>query len=317
MHTSNDQHTPSPALPDDYQQVTVIGNAHGDWHPAVTGHTVIFNGTQHEADKVINICNGPYAGSQQAFAVSHSPNDNQLVLLLTQVSEILDPQINCWPSSGLVTILLMSLMAKQVNVQRMSLLPSLTRPADMPVDEYLPCMVHNWLGERRIALGLQLTHDNIYWPELFLDVAASVLTYDSTTEPAEINPFEVLLSDAVRRRQNKVLTPDNTDPKFVAAQRLALQVTTERPDTLEVQYALLAALSNLPSVQWLTYANQDDLIMAESLFYNQHPDTQASYWYLVDHQASQYLDTIRHHLAYCHQVIALTAKQAHPEQDSF
>jgi hypothetical protein len=313
MHTPNEEHGPSSALSEHYQQVTVIGNSMGDWQPAQIGHTFIFNGTQHEADKVINICNGPYLGSRQAFVVSNSPDNNQLVSLLTEVSETLDPQLKCWPSSGLVTILLMTLIAKQVNVQRMSLLPSLARPAEMPSSEYLPCMVHNWLGERRIALGLQLTSNNIQWPELFVDDATTAFTYDNTTEPVEINPFEVLLSDAVRRRQNQVLTPDNTDPKFVVAQRLALQVTAEQPDNLDVQYALLAALSNLPSVQWLTYANQSDLIMAESLFYNQYPETQASNWYLIDYQASQYLDTIRHHLAYCQQVIALTAKQVHPE----
>jgi len=313
MHTHNDQHTPAPALPESYQQVTVIGNTKGHWQPAVTGYTVIFNSTQDPVENVINICNDLNAGSQHAFIVSNSPDDNQWVSLLTQASETLDVQLKCWPSVELVTILLMSLMAKQVNVQGMSLLPSLARPADMPAAEYLPGMVHNWLGERRIALGLQLTHNNIQWPELFVDDAATLLIHD--VEPVDINPFEVLLSDAVRRRQNDVLTPDNTDPQFVVAQRLALQVTTEQPDTLDVQYALLAALSNLPSVQWLSYANQDDLIMAESLFYNQHPETQASYWYLIDHQASQYLDTIRHHLAYCQQVIALTAKQVHPEAD--
>ncbi|AZG73176.1 hypothetical protein [Shewanella livingstonensis] len=308
MHTRNDPHGQSSILSEHFQQVTVIGNANGDWHPAPMGHTFIFNGTQHEADKVINICNGPYAGSHYAFVVNNSPDNPQLVSLLTEVGETLDVQLKCWPSSGLVTILLMTLMAKQVNVQRMSLLPSLARPVDMPPTEYLPCMVHNWLGERRIALGLQLTSDNIQWPELFIDDASRLLAQDN--DPVDINPFEVLLSDAVRRRQNDILTPDNTDPQFKMAQRLALQVSSDNPDNLDVQYALLAALSNLPSVQWLTYANQSDLILAESLFYNQHPETQASHWFLIDHQASQYLDTIRHHLAYCQQVIALIAKQA-------
>ncbi|HBF45100.1 hypothetical protein [Shewanella frigidimarina] len=310
MHTRTEQIPSSSSLSGHYQQITVIGNAHGDWQPADIGHTFIFNGTEHDADNVINICNGPYAGSHQAFVVSNSLDDNQLVSLLTEVGEKLEGQLNCWPSSGLATILLMSLMATQVNVQRMSLLPSLARPNDMPASEHLPCMVHNWLGERRIALGLQLTNNNIQWPELFVDDASTLLLHD--VEPVDINPFEVLLSDAVRRRQNDILTPDNADPQFKIAQRLALQVTTEQPDNLEVQYALLAALSNLPSVQWLTYANQSDLIMAESLFYNQYPQT-ASYWYLIDNQASQYLDTIRHHLAYCQQVIALTAKQANAD----
>ncbi|WP_137227236.1 hypothetical protein [Shewanella sp. MEBiC00475] len=303
MHTTNDSAIPLTTATESYQEVTIIGNAHGDWQPAKIGHSFIFNGTQHDDDNVINICNGPYAGSADAFTVRNSLDDTQLVLLLTQVANTLKKQLNCWPSSGLVTLFLMSIVAKHVNVQRMSLLPSLQRSQDMSAGDYLPCMVHNWLGERRLALGLQLTNDNIMWPELLINEATMQVELDASLEMPDINPFEVLLSDLVRQREQK---PNNI--KFSTAQTLALQVTTERPINLDMQYALLAALSNLPSVHWLSYASQEDLLTAEALFYNEDPQNNTSYWYLVDYQASQFLDVIRHHLAYCQQVFALTAK---------
>ena len=295
-----------------YQHVTIIGNACGEWQPAEQGLTFTFNATGHDADHVVNICNGPYSGSIEDFVVNNSPDDPQLVLLLTQVGKTLETQLHCKPSSGLVTTFLMSLISQQVNVQRMSLLPSLCRPSDMEVKEYLPCVMHNWLGERRLALGLQLTSTNINWPELFLNDAPMNIEQNPSAEQPDINPFEILLADYLRRINTNGTSTAQKPFSFTQQSTLALQATTERPQDIDVQYAILAALTNLPSVHWLSYATQDDLITAESLFYNQFPDKQLSYWYLVDYQASQYLDTIRHHLAYCQQVIALTAKQEYP-----
>ena len=288
-----------------YQNVTIIGNGQGEWQPAIEGHTFVFNATQHQAPNVINICNGPYAESSHAFVVNNSPDNDQLVGLLTQVAETLNLQLKCWPSSGLVTSFLMTIVASQVSVQRMSLMPSLKRSSSLAADDYLPCMVHNWLGERRLALGLQLTNPHVNWPGLLIDQAAIPKELNTQAEQPDINPFEVLLSDFIRRRNSDVKPTYHIG----TSQALALQVTSERPAQPDLQYALLAALSNLPSVHWLSYATQDDLITAEALFYNEQPQTQASYWYLVDYQASQFLDNIRHHLAYCQQVFALTAKQ--------
>ncbi|GGQ07233.1 hypothetical protein [Shewanella litoralis] len=289
-----------------YQNVTIIGNDQGEWQPAIEGHTFVFNATQHQAPNVINICNGPYAESSHAFVVNNSPDNDQLVGLLTQVAETLNLQLKCWPSSGLVTSFLMTIVTSQVSVQRMSLMPSLKRSSSLAADDYLPCMVHNWLGERRLALGLQLTNPHVNWPGLLIDQAVIPKELNTQAEQPDINPFEVLLSDFIRRRNSDVKPTYHIG----TSQALALQVTSERPAQPDLQYALLAALSNLPSVHWLSYATQDDLITAEALFYNEHPQTQASYWYLVDYQASQFLDNIRHHLAYCQQVFALTAKQA-------
>lgn len=306
MHTPQNPATPEDKNHNPYQQVTVIGNAPGAWRPADVGHTFVFNATEHQADNVINICNGPYAGSSHAFAVSNSPDDHQLIALLTQVAPTLEQQLHCWPSSGLVTCFLMSILASDMTVQRMSLMPALKRSRGLSEQEHLPCMVHNWLGERRLALGLQLTNPHISWPGLLIDQAAIPEELNTQAEQPDINPFEVLLSDFIRRRNSDVKPTYHIG----TSQALALQVTSERPAQPDLQYALLAALSNLPSVHWLSYATQDDLITAEALFYNEHPQTQASYWYLVDYQASQFLDNIRHHLAYCQQVFVLTAKQA-------
>ncbi|MDD8058397.1 hypothetical protein [Shewanella metallivivens] len=306
MHTPQDPATPEDNNLNPYQSVTVIGNAPGAWQPADIGHTFVFNATEHEAENVINIGNGPCAESPHAFAVSNSPNDQQLVALLTQVAQTLEQQLHCWPSSGLVTCFLMSILASELTVHRMSLMPSLNRSRTLNEQDHLPCMIHNWLGERRLALGLQLTNPHIYWPGLLIDQATIPEELNTQAAQPDINPFEVLLSDYIRR-QNSDVKPTY---HVATSNALALQVTSERPTQPDLQYALLAALSNLPSVHWLSYATQDDLITAEALFYNEQPQTQASYWYLVDYQASQFLDNIRHHLAYCQQVLALTAKPA-------
>jgi hypothetical protein len=303
-------HTPQhPTRPEDhnvnpYQSVTVVGNVPEAWQSNDIGHTIAISAIAHKAGNVINISANPYAESPHAFTVSNSPNDQQLVALLTQVAQTLEQQLHCWPSSELVTCFLMSILASELTVQGISFMPSLSRPRTLTETEYLPCLVHNWLGERRLALGLQLTNAHICWPGLLIDEAVIPKELNRHVEQPDINPFEVLLSDYIRRKNCDV------KPKYhvSSANALALQTSTERPTQPDLQYALLAALSNLPSVHWLSYATQDDLITAEALFYNEQPQTQASYWYLMDYQASQFLDNIRHHLAYCQQVLALTAK---------
>jgi len=54
----------------------------------------------------------------------------------------------------------------------------------------------------------------------------------------------------------------------------------------------------------LQCADKAKLIACESLFFNHQPETQLSPWYLMDYRASQWLDAIRHQLAYCQQQLA-------------
>ena len=68
------------------------------------------------------------------------------------------------------------------------------------------------------------------------------------------------------------------------------------------QLNALVALSQTPTSTWQSYTQGVNLTDYEALFFNHMPETKSSYWFLMDYEASQYLDIIRHQLAYCQQV---------------
>ncbi|MGL5472768.1 MAG: hypothetical protein ACRDCT_32060 [Shewanella sp.] len=268
------------------QQVTIIGNASGEWQPATKGLTFIFNGTQcpqHLAPQgqVVNIANGGFAESQYAFEVQGHTQGVQLAKALTQVATELTAALGCWPSSGLTAIVLMKTLAKQLQVQRMSLLPSLRRSAELPETVHLPCMVHNWLGERRIAKALLCEH--LDWAEFTL------IPWEQTTGATHQVNFISENDDPFRKldllRQYRLVEDVNEDTKQGIRQHLA-------------------ELACIPSAIWLQCADKAKLIACESLFFNHQPEKQLSPWYLMDYHASQWLDAIRHQLAYCQQQLA-------------
>ncbi|MGS0681624.1 hypothetical protein ACVBIL_10710 [Shewanella sp. 125m-7] len=273
-------------------KVTIIGNANGEWDIPSTGATFIFNGTRphHKQEAtlstLINISNGPFVGSKRPFVVSAPFAEKELealTLQLIEIAESLEKELNCWPSTGLVTTVLMTKLSNQLNVKRMSLLPSLKRKLTMQSDEHLACMVHNWLGERRIALGLP--NDELNWPELILPQPQQTQELNNKAkrdEGAYISkcPFMLLkelhLQAQCKSSQDKArLTKDNQ-------QRLDYLATS-------------------PIELWLHHSTQEKLLDSELMFFNQTPEQTSSFWYLVDNQASQYLDGIRHRLAYCQQ----------------
>ncbi|UJF20692.1 hypothetical protein [Shewanella sp. OMA3-2] len=268
---------------DSLEQVTIIGNADGDWLPSANGVSITFNATQHK--NTITICNGPYAGVNAAFTVERSNNDAIFVQILTTVADSLVKRINCWPSSGLVTAVMSAMVSKTVYLTRMSLLPSLARSINMEEAETLPCMVHNWLGERRIALGIALTHPHLHWPDLYVKPK-----FDTTiVNPEGFNPFSALLGE-----QNDRRTP-------------ALKCQVAQPDDYIEQLNILQQIASLEVHFWLESANINNLLECEKLFYNPTPENGLSNWFLMDFNASQYLDDIRHHLAYCQQILAFKA----------
>jgi hypothetical protein len=139
---------------------------------------------------IINIANGGFAAADAAFVVQSSRLTQQQCEAFSQqlltMAKQLAQRLNCWPSSGLTCFALLSQLAP-VQVSRMSLLPSLYRDPTMTPEQHLPCVVHNWLGERRIALEIfsqapanndEPRHDAsqngtkkhaIHWPELVLE----------------------------------------------------------------------------------------------------------------------------------------------------
>lgn len=269
-------------------RVTIIGNAKGEWQLPSCGATFIFNATKAHDKKasnhnpIINISNGPFAGATSPFVVSGPFPARQLETLthqLTEVANSLERELQCWPSTGLVTTVLMAKLTQQLDVKRMSLLPSLQRSPNMPIIQYLPCMVHNWLGERRIALGLETAKLN--WPELPLEKPCSYNERDNST---------VMKSKLYQHCPFSLLGKLN-------------EHAHHKPCSTTESLKILSYLATSPIENWLEQSSQEKLLASELMFFNQTPEQNASFWYLIDNQASQYLDGIRHRLAYCQQAL--------------
>ena len=259
-----------------FKKVTIIGNANGDWQAATQGFTIIFNGTFATGDKIINICNGPYAGSKEDFVVTGLHQAwlaNQLSLIANELEE----QLSCWPSSGLVSFVLFSRIGSELSLSRMSLLPSLNRGLDLLDSEHLPCVVHNWLGERRIALKLHSNDNNgngiqAHWPELhLLSTNAKSTSNNNDMDIASQDPFEQFM------------------------------LLSQQPVKSISGMSVLTQLSQLPLSIWLKHSSQQKLLQVEQILFNEHPETNTGFWYLSDNEASAFLDSIRTNLALCQQ----------------
>lgn len=327
-----------PFTTEQLSQVLIVGNACGQWQPLAQGLNFIFNGTEAtdlEANgesvarsqqcasgaaspqtapqkslkaSIINIANGGYAQSDAAFVVQSQCLSQMQCQDFTQqlhkMAQHLSVRLNCWPSSGLTCFALMSQVAP-VQVSRMSLLPSLTRSQEMTDAQYLPCVVHNWLGERRIALELMIQavkHRPIHWPELLLTPKAPSVTH----KPQALH---------------KAQSPTSTTP-LTAFQSLHELASTAPTSSSQYQHSLMTfhALSKLNADDWqgaLCQGQlQTELVNAEALFVDQslqqHPCMRPDnahklkrHWYLADNSASQYLDSIRQCLALCQQRLTL------------
>ncbi|BFL84116.1 hypothetical protein LFREDSHE_25660 [Shewanella baltica] len=245
-----------------FEQVTIIGNASGNWQPATTGTTFIFNGTQwneksNPNNQIVNIANGGFAESKYAFVVQGHPQNDMLTQALTQVAIELTPQLGCWPSSGLTTIVLMQQLSQHVQVQRMSLFPSLARPNDLPLEDHLPCIVHNWLGERRIAQTFAPALD---WPEF-------------TLPPVYLANFPA--TDKARGSQASLVINSGNPFDLLAC----LQESNPSADVPHyannIQLDWLIALAHTPIDVWLKYADFKQVINSKHYFLitcqNQNP----------------------------------------------
>jgi hypothetical protein len=295
----------SAAIPGlDLSRVTLVGNAKGDWQPADEGLTLVFNGTRHPQDGVINIANGGFAGCDAPFVVTGSgmsqSQARRLEQRLTEIARTLESRLDCWPSSGLTAFMLAlqyaaDLPDSRLSVQRMSLLPSLAREAKMSTEDYLPCMVHNWLGERRLVLtalselakddGLDDTKIKVHWPELLLKVPEYEIQESVDESGEQHSPLASLLSLAL--------------PMSQMANHQALMA--ER----DLQGKILLQLANTPLFAWRREASLSALKTCEPLFFNHSPEISPSPWYLLDNAASQYLNPIRLKLALCQQSLLL------------
>jgi hypothetical protein len=333
---------------DQLSQILIVGNASGEWQPLKQGLSFIFNGTQvngveTEADikteieaglapatfstaptannpksAIINIANGGYAKTDAPFVVqSQSLNQHQCQLLtvgLDNVAQSLQNRLNCWPSSGLTCFMLMSQFAP-VQVSRMSLLPSLARSPDMTLDDHLPCVVHNWLGERRLALE-HIANDKI---SPALNQNKDTINQGDKAELTSKNRYDISWPELRLPHQPSAVDTRTVNMPFFQLHAIANAVPNTRT---QYQQSLqqLNTLSQLHAQQWQGALSpeqlQQALIASEALFFDQslqqHPSmrpdnahTLMRYWYLSDNPASQYLDAIRQQLALCQQRLSL------------
>jgi hypothetical protein len=267
---------------------------------------------------IINIANGGYAKTDVPFVVqSQSLNQHQCQLLtvgLDNVAQSLKIRLNCWPSSGLTCFMLMSQFSP-VQVSRMSLLPSLARSPDMTLDDHLPCVVHNWLGERRLALE-HIANDKI---SLELKQIKDIINQGSKAELASENRYNISWPELLLSHRQSAVDKYTASMPFTQLHAIANAVPNTRTQ-YQLSLQQLNSLSQLNAQQWQGALSpeqlQQALMAVEGLFFDQslqqHPSmrpdnahTLMRYWYLSDNPASQYLDAIRQQLALCQQRLSL------------
>ena len=306
-----------------FDNVCIVGNAGGDWQISHLGWTIVFNGTNIEHPKVINIANGGFAGCEAPFAVQSAgltlTQCHHLAEDLGRVATKLSHQLGCWPSSGLTALVLMLEKGALVDVERMSLLPPLARAETLTANQYVPCMVHNWLGERRVVLemlGNESIAKRVRWPEFYIEKDIKLehpqaeCPIESPSHDLVCDPFSLLaeLADSQsslprQQRGTPAHRPSDDTPKAYSSELELLTQTQSIPlEIKQYQARVIDTLLSLPLQSWLLSAPQSALIDIETLFFNETPAHTATAWYLLDNEYAQHLDVLRQTLAYWAQV---------------
>ena len=301
---------------------------------------------------IINIANGGFAAADAAFVVQSSQLTQEQCESFSQqlftMAKQLAQRLNCWPSSGLTCFALLSQLAP-VQVSRMSLLPSLYRDPTMTPEQHLPCVVHNWLGERRIALEIfsqapanndKPRHDAgqngtkkhaIHWPELVLEEQRThTAAHSAKASSCKDSSFASSAFTNNALTNSAFLPSEDMQSSAFALLHLIATRAPKGPGEYQTALNQLADLSQLDSQQWRGKLNpialQQALMDVEALFVDQslqqHPimrpdniESHSRYWYLADNTASQYLDAIRLQLALCQQALTLTSTQLNEHWD--
>lgn len=212
-------------------------------------------------------CCHPFKVESECLSAASSAG---LEKMLATKSAQLAAQLGCMPSSGLATVNCFSELAQTLQVDCMPLHPSLIRPAALSTRQPLPCVFHNWLGERRLARDIiaRSSPKSIKWPELSSDIASNGGSRQA---------------DAANRLRG-VFQENCAHP---AAQ-------SELRD--------LATASN---ESWLETVNLPILERLEPHFFLPRAVQDSGQWWLYDNDASWAIDTIVKRLMWCQQ--ALTA----------
>ncbi|WP_274026662.1 hypothetical protein [Vibrio parahaemolyticus] len=140
----------------------IVGNGPGDLILRNNEKVVRFNQPltfSLRAD--LTITNSKLAGLEKGFLIEGKVPGEKFVEKLETNSKLLESQLGCKPSLGLLTTKTMLEFGVRVNISSMALMPSLERSLDYDERKALPAAYHNWLGERRIAF---LWLDKLNWP---------------------------------------------------------------------------------------------------------------------------------------------------------
>lgn len=178
--------------------VTVLGNAEGPTGPfAASSPCFTFNGRPAPDS----------TGIQVSLETSVCPDGSPRVRMLgaqpPELKAAIETVLNCgfaqrcealgcWPSTGYATIHALWTVARTVTVLRVSLDPSLARPATMPMRKPLPQAFHNWLGERRTTFARWLEDPRPDWTWSLVTDPGQPAECEWQSSAGEVHPSEVL-----------------------------------------------------------------------------------------------------------------------------
>lgn len=183
----------------------------------------------------------------------------------------LEAQLGCFPSAGLATVHAAFAMGLRLYVHRMPLKPDLHRLPGMGARQALPCAFHNWLGERRLALGLLRAS------------AATQLCWASLRLPLPVEKPH----------------PDGARP-LPELQALLHACGLEAEERLARELTKLAA-SCLPT--WIRSAQPAALRALEPLLFLDRRSRATGNWWLYSNRCAPGLDAVLGRLMLCQQLL--------------
>ncbi|MCG6228606.1 hypothetical protein [Vibrio furnissii] len=248
----------------------IVGNSPGDLILKNNEKVVLFNQPLSLALRAdLTITNSKLAGLEKGFLVEGKIPSEKFVEKLETNSKLLESQLGCKPSLGLLTIKTMLEFGVMLNISRMALMPSLERSLDYDERKALPAAYHNWLGERRIA---SLWLNKLNWP--------GYLQKTSCHEQGS----------CVSRT-----------PNFSMLQALPSLSRKEASH-------LLKELSEVSSWTWFEQTNFSALISIEPLFYVLRGRHFSPNWWLYNNEVSIQVNRLHKNLMLAQQALFLSEK---------
>ncbi len=163
----------------------IIGNGDGMYELQENERVIRFNQSESSditADLVISNCYDQH-NHKGMRTTGIEPYPGFATVLLEQAQQ-LEQALGVWPSLGLTTLFALKDWPTTLRLSCMNLLPSIARPKSLSERKPLPCSYHNWLGERRLAMGLS---GNLDWPAFWLP-------QENLQPPTSSDPYPRLLA---------------------------------------------------------------------------------------------------------------------------